>query len=158
MLLFWLLTFLLLNCALLFFMPWLKAWRRNVLWGLIVFVGSYGIYQQVGSAQQLKQYFASQTPDVIKRRLGLRLQLADFRKKEFQLRIRLEQEPKNEEIEWKLLDLLALQAMYAGEFNQALEHWRLAEARITNEKFSTDKKRILRSIELLEFLQQKIAG
>ncbi len=128
--LFWLITFLLLGCAFLFVLPGLRNWRIRILVAMIIAGVIYGLYFQWGNSQRLKVYYSKEDQVLREQQIAFRPMLTEFKKEEFRLRLRLEENPNDNDAEWRLLDLLAIKAITNKEHKLAERYWQAALKKI----------------------------
>jgi len=140
---FWFTTALLLILAFGFFLPWIRAWRFSL--GLICLfsVISYGFYSYWGSSRELPHYYSTEEVDYRQKQADFQVLLAEFRKAEFRLRLRLEQDPKDIDAAWRLLDLLAIKALQDGNRKLAIAYWESALDRVPQHLKLQFKEKIL---------------
>jgi len=127
---FWVITGLLLICALGFILPSIRLWRIKVLVACILSLCAYFLYFQYGKSQYLVHYYSAEEQLQRNKQASFRRLLAEFRKEEFRLKLRLEENPKDLEAEWRLLDLLAIKAIYHRDYSQAIQYWKQALEKI----------------------------
>lgn len=141
---FWVTTVLLLILAFGFFLPWIRAWRFSL--GLICLfsVISYGLYGYWGSSRDLSHYYSTEEAHYRLKQADFQVLLAEFRKEEFRLRLRLEQDPKDIEATWRLLDLLAIKALQDGDPKLAIQYWESALDKVPEDLKSQFKEKILK--------------
>jgi hypothetical protein len=120
---FWLITALLLLFAFACFIPWIHSWRVSICLIIMLSVITYMLYIYWGSSQYLRHYYSAEEQLYRLKQADFQLLLADFRKEEFRLRLKLEQDPKDVDAEWRLLDLLAIKALQANDFKLAVDYW-----------------------------------
>ena len=123
---FWSITALLLILAFGFFLPWIRAWWFSLGLIFLFAVISYGLYDYWGSSHQLSHYYSKEEAYYRQRQADFQVLLAEFRKEEFRLRLRLEHDPKDIEATWRLLDLLAIKALQDGDPKLAIQYWESA--------------------------------
>jgi hypothetical protein len=109
---FWSATAVLLILALGFFVPWMRSWRWSIGLICVISVMSYGLYIYWGSSRYLSHYYSREEQLHRLKQADFQVLLADFRKEEFRLRLRLEQNPKDIDAERRLVDLLAIKALF----------------------------------------------
>lgn len=143
---FWLATGLLGLCACGFVLPWLRSFRTRIIVGSLLFIGSYALYQYWGSAHHLTHYYANEEQAQRQKQMDFRKLLAEFRKQEFRLRFRLEENPNDTEAEWRLLDLLGIKSLQQGNALLAIEYWKLALKKIPNDNLNKDNKQRLSTL------------
>ena len=127
---FWIITGLLLISAFGFILPWLRSWRIRVLVACLLSLCAYILYFQYGKSQYLVHYYSAEEQLQRNKQASFRKLLAEFRKEEFRLKLRLEENPKDLEAEWRLLDLLAIKAIYHRDYPQAIQYWKQALVKI----------------------------
>jgi cytochrome c-type biogenesis protein CcmH/NrfG len=140
---FWIITILLVFCALGFILPWIKSIRYKILVSALLSVTTYGLYLQWGSSEYLPNYYSSDEQSQRAKQTHFRKLLAEFRKQEFRLRLKLEEDPTDLDAEWRLLDLLAVKAVQSGEYAQAVQHWQAVLLKIPKDvKYNAIRTRI----------------
>jgi cytochrome c-type biogenesis protein CcmH/NrfG len=141
---FWVATAILLILAFGFFLPWIRAWRLSV--GLICLFSaiSYGLYGYWGSSCHLSHYYSQEEMHYRLKQADFQVLLAEFRKEEFRLRLRLEENPKDSEAEWRLLDLLAIKALQDGDRKLAIQYWERALDKVPENFKPQFKEKILK--------------
>jgi cytochrome c-type biogenesis protein CcmH/NrfG len=140
---FWSATALLLILAFGFFLPWIRAWRFSVGLICLLSVVSYGLYGYWGSSRHLPHYYAKEEVHYRLKQADFQVLLADFRKEEFRLRLRLEQDPKDIDAAWRLLDLLAIKALQDGDRKLAIQYWESALEKVPKHLQPQFKEKIL---------------
>ncbi len=141
---FWVFTVILLIIAFGCFVPWIRAWRLSlVLMGLFSIV-SYGLYTHWGSHQHLAHYYSSEEEAYRLKQAEFQILLAEFRKEEFRLRLRLEQNPQDIAAEWRLLDLLGIKALQNGDAKLAVQYWESAFDKAPTDLKPQFKEKILK--------------
>jgi hypothetical protein len=111
LILFWLITAFLCLVALGFIISILPIGRSSIFI-VVIFLGlSYGLYGQWGSSRYLKQYYSQTERNIRQKQLELRMLLTEFRKTEFRLRVRLEENPKDQDAAQHLVELLKIKAL-----------------------------------------------
>jgi cytochrome c-type biogenesis protein CcmH/NrfG len=147
---FWVTTFIFLAISLVFVLPWLRSLTMMLMISVTVVAVSYGLYGLWGSSGYLRHYYSLAAEASRAKHIELRLLLAEFRKEEFRLRARLEKDPRDQDAEWRLLDVLAIKALHDQEYLQAIQYWESAFVKIPNNKvMETEKKRIKEIIEVV---------
>ena len=143
---FWLTTFLLLLISFAFILPWLRVSVAMLLVGGVLAISSYGLYLIWGSPQQLTQYYSISAQFSRIKQAEVRELLADFRKEEYRLRVRLEKDPNDQDAQWRLLDVLAIKALYHHEYADAMQYWEHALAKMPNNKATEHEKLRIRGV------------
>jgi hypothetical protein len=109
---FWISTLFLGVIAQAFFLPWVKQPALRVMM-MTVFLGSaYGLYFYWGSSTFLPQYYSEKETAFRKRQPELRILLTEFKKEEYRLRLRLEENPNDKEVLKQLTELLKIKALF----------------------------------------------
>src|SRR5258708_32115326 len=108
---FWVATLLLLVCAFWFVLPWLRSLQDSIFIFFIISLIAYGLYFNLGNARYLSAYYSQDEKLLRLRQVEFRQLLAEFRKEEFRLKLRLEENPNDLDAEWRLLDLLGIKAL-----------------------------------------------
>lgn len=139
---FWSSTTVLLILALGFFLPWLRSWRLSLFLICVIFASSYGLYIYWGSSRYLPHYYSKEEQLYRLRQTEFQLLLAEFRKEEFRLRLRLERDPNDVDAEWRLLDLLAIKALQDGNRQLAVQYWESALGKVPKGLRSQFKEKI----------------
>lgn len=139
---FWSSTIVLLILAFGFFLPWLHSWRFSVFLICVVFICSYGLYAYWGSSRYLPHYYSEEEQLYRFKQIDLQRLLAEFRKEEFRLRLRLVQDPNDRDAEWRLLDLLAIKALQDGDRPLAVQYWESALGKVPKDLKSQFKEKI----------------
>lgn len=129
---FWVATVLMLGCACLFALPWIGIGRAAICVVLCIYGVAYGLYARWGSSHYLTSYYSTQEKQQRAQQRVFRPLWIAFRKEEFRLRLRLEENPQDIDAEWRLLDLLAIKAINQGDIKIAREYWGLALKKIPN--------------------------
>jgi len=114
LLLFWFITLCLFLLALGFVLPWVRAGRLGFLIAGVLCVVSYGLYLHWGSSSYLKQYYSKAEKDIRLKQAEFRILLTEFKKTEFRLRARLEENPNDQDAQQHLLEVLKIKAMLMG--------------------------------------------
>jgi len=145
---FWISTLLLALGALGFILPWIRVWQGVLIIGGLFLGSLYILYWQGGNSQYLAHYYSKE--EALKRiqRIKFRKLLVEFKKEEFRLKLRLQENPADQEAEWRLLDLLAIKAVYNQDYPLALEYWQTALLKIRDTP--EHKKTRHRIIELIK--------
>jgi len=140
--LFWIITLILNLIAVAILIPWLAPWL--VFWlvpshkfstshecktlhskTMLIFIFiviplfSYAFYYSFGSSQHLKAYYSLDDQKNREQMQRIRPLMAELKKQEFRLRFHLEENPKDVLVQSQLLELLAIQALQAGDLNLA---------------------------------------
>lgn len=123
LIIFWISTFLLYVAALAFVLPWIRSTTLKVLIFAILFCGAYGHYWVQGSSPYLAAYYSSEEQLQREKRGEFRVLLSEFRKEEFRLKLRLEENSADQDAEWRLCDLLAIKALYNRDQKLAVQYW-----------------------------------
>lgn len=144
-LLFWSILFLLAVFALAFFLPWVRHWRLSVFLSFFLSLSSLCLYLSWGSSRYLGHYYSDNQPVDLEKQRQLRSLLTEFRKQEFRLRYRLEENPKDKDAEWRLYDLLAIKALESGEKALARQYWEQAIQVIPNTKDTDEARKRIKS-------------
>lgn len=139
---FWSSTTVLLILALGFFLPWLRSWRLSLFLICVIFASSYGLYIYWGSSRYLPHYYSKEEQLYRLKQTDFQLLLAEFRKEEFRLRLRLERDPNDIDAEWRLLDLLAIKALQDGNRSLAVQYWKSALGKVPKDLKSQFKEKI----------------
>lgn len=148
---FWLLNIFLFSLSLFFVLPWLKVLKNKIFICLVMLWVAFGLYLHWGSSEHLADYYSEQGRTLRIKHQELRKLLAEFRKEEFRLRIRLEKNNSDIDAEWRLLDLLAIKALYNQDYKLAVQYWQSAIKKIPKqEDLSLDKERIENMIDLMK--------
>lgn len=141
---FWFATATLLILAFGFFLPWIRALWLSLGLSCLVVVTSYGLYSYWGSSEHLPRYYSKEEKAYRLKQADLQILLAEFRKEEFRLRLRLEQNPKDIDATWRLLDLLAIKALQDGNTKLAIEYWESALDKIPQDLKPQFEEKILK--------------
>lgn len=80
---------------------------------------SYVFYYSFGSSQYLKDYYSLTDQKNREQMRRIRPLMTELKKQEFRLRFHLEENPKDTVVQSQLLELLAIQALQAGDINLA---------------------------------------
>lgn len=131
---FWLSTVFLTLLCLVFLLYTIKSFVLGTILS-ILFIGlSYGLYFHWGSYAHLKEYYSESNRELRTKQGELRRLLTEFKKTEFKLRQRLEENPEDLEAEWRLLDVLAIKSLQNQEFELAIQYWDEALLKIPHRK------------------------
>jgi hypothetical protein len=123
-LIFWATIVLLTFFAMAFFVPWLYSQKKVALLIACVFSGTvYALYSYWGSSSLLGQYYSKEAVEASTKQVELRRLMTEFKKEEYRLRFRLEENSKDLDAEWRLLDLLAIKALLENNKNLAKQYW-----------------------------------
>jgi len=123
-LIFWATTVLLIFFAMTFFVPWLSSQKKIALLIACLFSGTvYALYGYWGSSSLLEQYYSKEAVEASTKQVELRRLMTEFKKEEYRLRFRLEENSKDLDAEWRLLDLLAIKALLENNKSQAKQYW-----------------------------------
>ncbi len=141
---FWVSTSLLLLCAFIFILPWVKSWRFGLSIALFVGLTTYGLYSKLGYGSYLKHYYSEDEQILRSKQDDFRELLAEFRKQEFRLKLRLEENPNDLDAEWRLLDLLSIKALQHGDITLAKDYWDKALLKMPEQYRAQFKARIAR--------------
>lgn len=144
---FWSATALLLLLAFGFFLPWMRSWRLSVFLIFVLSLSSYGLYVYWGSSRYLPHYYSKEEQLYRIKQTDFQLLLAEFRKEEFRLRLRLENNPNDIDAEWRLLDLLAIKALQNNDRKLAIQYWESALGKVPQDLKSQFKEKILKFSE-----------
>jgi hypothetical protein len=147
---FWICTIILLLLALGFVLPRLHSFRAGVLVTLGLAAVTYSLYGQWGSSSHLDQYYSKEEDLYRTKQFEFRKLLTEFKKQEFRLRLRIEEDPDDHEAQWQLFDLLAIKALQNREYEQAMAYWEAALKKLpANNKNNEIKERILNQMKAL---------
>lgn len=126
-------------------LPWLlRSFHSNcnsnckeksyLLIAIMVFIPgfSYLMYNQLGHSSEIDAYYSEASLKVRARRLEIRPLLSELGKEEVRLRLRLEEFPNDIMVQCKLLDLLAIRALQAGDRDLADRYWQEALRQLPN--------------------------
>ncbi len=139
---FWMITVVLTIFAFGFFLPWLRNRQFAGVVALIFLGLVYALYFHWGSSQQLALYYSKEEVAYRDRQGELRMLIAELNKDEYRFRLRLEENPKDLDAEWRLLDLLAIKSLYQGNKPLAQQYWKQAlEKMPKNPQHNLEKKK-----------------
>lgn len=141
---FWIATAILLILAFGFFLPWIRAWPLSLGLMCVFSVTSCGLYYYWGSSRHLSHYYSKAEMQYRLKQTDFQVLLAEFRKEEFRLRLRLEQDPKDFDAEWRLLDLLAIKVLQEGNRKLAIQYWEKALDKVPEDLKPQIKEKILK--------------
>ncbi len=110
--LFWVATLLLFFIACGFVVPRLQSLRMILGVIILMAVSVYGLYYSWGNSHYLPQFYSKEQQDARSRLPKMQKLLAEFRKEEYRLRFRLEENPNDQDAEQRLVNLLAIKALY----------------------------------------------
>ncbi|HXH55644.1 MAG TPA: hypothetical protein VNK03_07895 [Gammaproteobacteria bacterium] len=105
---------------------------------------SYGLYGYWGSSRHLPHYYSKEEAHYRLKQADFQVLLAEFRKEEFRLRLRLEQDPKDIDAAWRLLDLFAIKALQDGDRKLAIQYWERALDKVPQHLKPQFKEKILK--------------
>lgn len=147
---FWMITLLLLLFALAFVLPWIKGLHQKMLISVVLALFTYGLYFYWGNSQHLAYYYSIEEQQQRAKQTEFRKMLAEFRKQEFRLRLRIEENPADVDAEWRLLDLLAIKAIQKSDYALAVQYWQSAIQKIPKEdpNGSDNKERLIKLIKI----------
>lgn len=123
---FWVLSALLCLAALGFVLPWIRSPKVMCLVIGIILGGAYGLYWQQGSSQYLSGFYSKEGQSQREKRNEFRILLTEFRKEEFRLKLKLEENSEDQDAKWRLWDLLAIKALYNNDQSLAIQYWEKA--------------------------------
>ena len=123
LLLFWAITAFLTLVAIGFFLPWIGSRKLAVMIVVLFSTIVYGLYTHWGSSQLLGSYYSGEDLKVHGKEAKLRRLMTEFKKQEYRLRLRLEENPEEMDAKWRLLDLLAIKALLEGNPDLARQDW-----------------------------------
>lgn len=154
LMIFWASTILLLICALICILPWLPNLRLKILTGFLIFFTAYGFYYHLGRSASLPSYYALEKNLQGIKQSEFRSLLIEFKKQEYRLRVRLEDNPEDIDAEWQLLDVLAIKALQNSDYARAVQYWEAAIKKIPNGSEYNEVK--ARLYDLIKVNQQKM--
>lgn len=137
---FWIITLLMLMMSLCFIIPWIKSSFGKAALVILVPCFAYGGYGYLGTSFALPFYYSKEMQNTLNEQIKMRRVLAMLQKKEFLLRVRLEENPKDLEARWNLLNLMGIQSYQSKNYPRAIEYWQAALKLMPN-KGETDEIR-----------------
>jgi cytochrome c-type biogenesis protein CcmH/NrfG len=151
MMIFWLVCLILLFFASAFILPWLPQKRARLCFVLFLIMFTFGCYYYFGSSQQLTSYYVTLVEFPKQKISNVQKLFTEFKKYEFKLRQRLEDNPKDIDAEWRLLDVLAIKALQNGELELAKAYWENALKKLPEgEATLLARERILKALSPLK--------
>ena len=109
---FWVVTVLLALVAQAFFLPWVKQVKVSMLLALGFLGTAYGLYAYWGNSHHLSQYYSEKEKNFREHQPALRALLTEFKKEEYRLRLRLEENANDKEALEQLKELLKVKALF----------------------------------------------
>ena len=123
---FWAIIIMMTAMALGFVLPWLQSKRLKIGFSFLILLASFGAYWQLGSGPMLPEYYSKEAQILRHRQDKTRILLADLRKKEFKLQLKIEENPDDIEAQWNLLNVKGIYAYQLGYYPLAVEYWQKA--------------------------------
>lgn len=154
LIIFWISTFVLLACALICIFPCLSSYRQKFIISFFVFFSAYGCYFYLGSSKDLPAYYTLEKSLQGLKQSQFPTLLIDFKKQEYKLRVRLEDNPADVDAEWRLLDILAIKALQNRDYAQAVQYWEALIKVLPNSPYNTDIR--ARFVDLIKTYKEKI--